>query len=468
MPSISLSGSSKFFSSSSKPAKQYEIDDEEDDLKTLKVGDRVESLNNVTVRERESTDTAKVGYFPKSTPAFVLEFGQDQNRIRCEFPTKNGVRGWISVTDKNLGKALLRRMDQGRQRADTQPSPAPENDSTQREEAAPQGTTSSGGEPQDCSKTEAMKTLWQMGFKSVEKNRAALRDGGSLQGAIDILTAQANSREDVLKAKLAEMQERERALLAKAGCPVESSSKRDQDKAKDAGSLEAVVEDEDTPAKKEVAQNTASVEKQEVPAPPQHFAELPRPILQDFRSSADSGETQTGGLPPAPTGFPAAPAPSQGEFPKRIESLPSGPSAPASVPAAPSSIPAAPSGLPGPPSGLPPPQAVRSNDTNPNSSLGSLPIGLPSPAALDVTSEASLTSSTRINAVDCDDAGIEPEDEEEEMAVGDQEQHRGGPRDKSWQRKPSQCHGSDEPAEGSKPRRARSKYVNRRKSGKAS
>eukprot|EP00746_Dinoflagellata_sp_MGD_P021091 gnl/MRDRNA2_/MRDRNA2_149213_c0_seq1.p1 gnl/MRDRNA2_/MRDRNA2_149213_c0~~gnl/MRDRNA2_/MRDRNA2_149213_c0_seq1.p1 ORF type:complete len:113 (-),score=27.10 gnl/MRDRNA2_/MRDRNA2_149213_c0_seq1:439-756(-) len=90
----------------------YEIDDQEDDLKNLKVGDQVESLNDVTVRESEAMSTEKVGYFPEGTPAVVMEFGSDPNRIRCEFPTKNGIAGWVSIFDKKLGKPLLKRIDQ--------------------------------------------------------------------------------------------------------------------------------------------------------------------------------------------------------------------------------------------------------------------------------------------------------------------------------------------------------------------
>merc|ERR1712224_244738 len=75
-----------------------------------------------TVRELESRSTAKIGYFRKGTLAFVQGFGEDPNRIRCEFSTENGIVGWISIFDKKLGKPLLKRVEQGQQAADTRPT----------------------------------------------------------------------------------------------------------------------------------------------------------------------------------------------------------------------------------------------------------------------------------------------------------------------------------------------------------
>lgn len=49
-----------------------------------------------------------MGRFPQGTMAVIREFGCDSNRIQCEFPTQNGVIGWISIFDQKLGKPLLK------------------------------------------------------------------------------------------------------------------------------------------------------------------------------------------------------------------------------------------------------------------------------------------------------------------------------------------------------------------------
>jgi len=84
--------------------------EQEQEEEEVNIGDRVESFNTITVRECESTSSAKICSLPRRTFAFIRAFGDDPNRIQCEFPggsVENTIIGWVSICDRRLGKPLL-------------------------------------------------------------------------------------------------------------------------------------------------------------------------------------------------------------------------------------------------------------------------------------------------------------------------------------------------------------------------
>jgi hypothetical protein len=107
----------------------HEIDQEQENLKTMQISDRIESLNDLTVRESESRSSAKIGRFPAGTVAIVRAFGEDPCRVQCEFliresilaSCRESILGWISLFDKKLGKPLVKRIEQGQPSTETRP-----------------------------------------------------------------------------------------------------------------------------------------------------------------------------------------------------------------------------------------------------------------------------------------------------------------------------------------------------------
>jgi len=72
----------------------------------LNAGDWCETCHSITVQQEESVTSDRIGHYPKGTAALILKIGDsDKNRVLCEFPTYNGVHGWISI----YGKVGVRR-----------------------------------------------------------------------------------------------------------------------------------------------------------------------------------------------------------------------------------------------------------------------------------------------------------------------------------------------------------------------